>query len=134
MSAETERHTPRRVRLSASDRTPERTHRVGERVDRILERVDRILQGSLGQGRVRRTCRPREHVQAAQCSFPQRAEPTLKDKLEPQSTGGRKRNRPPKSASRRQRKRSPASTEKHTKPQLDATPVESAQSTGSPST
>ena len=28
-SAETERQTPRRVRLSTSDRTPERTHRVG---------------------------------------------------------------------------------------------------------
>ena len=62
--------------------------------------------------------------------IPQRTEPTLKDNLAPQSTGGRKRNRPPKSASRRQRKRSPAPTEKHTKPQLDATPAESAQSTG----
>ena len=76
MSAETERQTPRRVRLSVSDRTPERTHRVGERVDRILERVDRILQGSLGQGRVRRTCRPgsrrraARRKQAAQCLFP----------------------------------------------------------------
>ena len=76
VSAETERQTPRRVRLSASDRTPERTHRIGERVDRILERVDRILQGSLGQGRVRRTCRPgsrrrtARRKQAAQCSFP----------------------------------------------------------------
>ena len=75
MSAETERQTPRRVRLSASDRTPERTHRVGERVDRILEREDRTLQGSLGQGRVRRTCRPgsrrraARRKQAAQCSF-----------------------------------------------------------------
>ena len=76
MSAETERQTPRRVRLSASDRTPDKTHRVGEPVDRILERVDRILQGSLGQGRVRRTCRPgsrrraARRKQAAQCSFP----------------------------------------------------------------
>ena len=65
MSAETERQTPMRVRLSASDRTPERTHRVGERVDRILERVDRILQGSLGQGRVRRTCGPGSRRRAA---------------------------------------------------------------------
>ena len=40
---------------------------------------------------------------------------------------GRERNRPPKSASHRQRKRSPAPTEKHTRPQLDATPAESAQ-------
>ena len=45
-------------------------------MDRILERVDRILQGSLGQGRVRRTCRPgsrrraARRKQAAQCSFP----------------------------------------------------------------
>ena len=76
VTAETERQTPRRVRLSASDRTPQRTHRVGERVDRILERVDRIQQGSLGQGRVRRTCRPgsrrraARRKQAAQCSFP----------------------------------------------------------------
>ena len=59
VSAETERQTPRRVRLSASDR------RVGERVDRIL-----------GQGRVRRTCRPgsrrraARRKQVAQCSFP----------------------------------------------------------------
>ena len=48
-----------------SVRSPERTHRVGERVDRILERVDRILQGSLGQGRVRRTCRPGSSRRAA---------------------------------------------------------------------
>ena len=56
VGAKTERQTPRRVRHSASDRTPERTHRVVERVDGILERVDRILKGSLGQARVRRTC------------------------------------------------------------------------------
>ena len=49
---------------------------MGERVDRILERVDRILQDSLGQGRVRRTCRPgsrrraARRKQVAQCSFP----------------------------------------------------------------
>ena len=45
-------------------------------MDRILVRVDRILQGSLAQGRVRRTCRPgsrrraARRKQAAQRSFP----------------------------------------------------------------
>ena len=45
-------------------------------MDRILESVDRILQGSLGQSRVRRTCRPGSRrraagrKQAAKCSFP----------------------------------------------------------------
>ena len=41
VGAKTERQTPRRVRHSASDRTP-RELRVVERVDGILERVDRI--------------------------------------------------------------------------------------------
>ena len=49
-SAETERDTPRQVRLSTSDRTPERTHRVGERVDKTLERVNRELQGRHRRG------------------------------------------------------------------------------------
>ena len=73
-SAETERETPRQVRLSTSDRTPERTHRVGERVDKTLERVNRELQGGHRRGGARRARRPGSRRRAArnqtaQCTF-----------------------------------------------------------------
>ena len=95
--------------------------------------MDRILQGSLGQGKVRRTCRPgsrrraARRKQAAQCSFPKelnRPSRTISHHRGENATDPRNQ---PRVASE---KRSPAPTEKHTKPQLDATPVESAQSPG----
>ena len=64
-SAETGRETSRRVRLSPSGRTPERTHRVGEREHKTLERVDRELQGRHRRGGVRRARRPGTRRRAA---------------------------------------------------------------------
>ena len=125
------------MRLSASDQTPERTHRVGDEwtgSSREWTESSRAVSGKagcaarVGQGRV-----AEQHVENKR-----RSAYSPKELNRPSRTISHHRARAGENATdprnqprvASEKERSPALTEKHTKPQLDATPAESAQSTG----